>query len=87
MQLFTRRAAQMLYGNQRLQRWCFDVELLYLASQLHIPVAEVAVAWTEIPGSPVFCWYHSLSALTARLTMNAATCCELGMNAGTEMQT
>lgn len=26
------------------------MELLYLASQLQIPVAEVAVAWTEIPG-------------------------------------
>ncbi|KAK9794341.1 hypothetical protein WJX73_005618 [Symbiochloris irregularis] len=51
--LFTREAAQLLYGNQRLQRWCFDVELLFLASRLGIPVAEVAVAWTEIPGSKI----------------------------------
>ena len=50
MQLFTRRAAQALFPNQRLQRWCFDVELLFLASRLQIPVAEVAVTWTEIPG-------------------------------------
>ena len=52
MQLFSRSAAQMLYGNQRLQRWCFDVELLYLAQKLSIPVSEVAVTWTEIPGRP-----------------------------------
>lgn len=35
-QLFTRRAAAVLYSNQRLQRWCFDVELLYLAEQLQV---------------------------------------------------
>ena len=34
----------------RLQRWCFDVELIYLAQQLRIPVTEVSVNWTEIPG-------------------------------------
>ncbi|KAG1656832.1 hypothetical protein FOA52_006287, partial [Chlamydomonas sp. UWO 241] len=45
--LFTRAAAATLFGNQRLQRWCFDVELLYLAEQLDIPVAEVPVHWTH----------------------------------------
>lgn len=32
-------------------RWCFDVELIYLAKALRIPIKEVAVTWTEIPGS------------------------------------
>ena len=36
LQLFTRSAAQQLYSNQRLQRWCFDVELVYLAQQLKV---------------------------------------------------
>lgn len=49
--MFTRAAARKLFRNQRLNRWTFDVELLYLCKQLRIPVAEVAVAWTEIPGS------------------------------------
>ena len=49
-QLFSRRAAQLLYPNQRLQRWCFDVELIYLAQRLGIPIAETSVNWTEIPG-------------------------------------
>ena len=35
-QLFTRGAAQQLYSNQRLQRWCFDVELVHLAQQLKV---------------------------------------------------
>lgn len=46
----TRSAAQRLFANIRLQRWCFDVELVYLAQRLHIPVVEVPVDWTEIPG-------------------------------------
>lgn len=28
----------------------FDVELLYIAQLLKIPIAEVAVNWTEIDG-------------------------------------
>jgi dolichyl-phosphate beta-glucosyltransferase len=43
LQLFTRRAASLLYTNQRLQRWCFDVELLYLADVLGIPSTEVCL--------------------------------------------
>jgi dolichyl-phosphate beta-glucosyltransferase len=41
--MFSRHAAALLYSNQRLQRWCFDVELLYLCSRLGIPVKEVQV--------------------------------------------
>ena len=52
MQLFTRRAAISLYKNQRIKRWCFDVELIYLAKELHIPIAEVPVQWREVPGEP-----------------------------------
>ncbi len=34
--MMTRRTAQQLFSNQRLQRWCFDVELVYLAQQLKV---------------------------------------------------
>ncbi|KAI8440541.1 hypothetical protein MSG28_001784 [Choristoneura fumiferana] len=37
----------------------FDVELLYIAQTLNIPIAEVPVRWTEIEGSkvtPVISW-------------------------------
>lgn len=30
----------------------FDVELLYIAQQLNIPITEVAVNWQEIDGMP-----------------------------------
>jgi len=49
--LFTRKAAQMLFPNQHVERWAFDVELLYLAQNMGIPLVEVEVNWTEVPGS------------------------------------
>ncbi len=53
-QLFTRGAARALYSNQHLQRWCFDVELIFLAQRLGIPIVETSVNWTEIPGALCF---------------------------------
>mmetsp|Transcript_5749 Transcript_5749/g.10148 ORF Transcript_5749/g.10148 Transcript_5749/m.10148 type:complete len:346 (-) Transcript_5749:50-1087(-) len=49
--LFTRSAARIIFPVQHLDRWAFDVELLYLAQQAMIPILEVPVNWVEIPGS------------------------------------
>ncbi|XP_073997218.1 dolichyl-phosphate beta-glucosyltransferase wollknaeuel [Rhodnius prolixus] len=57
--LFTRRTAELLFHNIHVERWAFDVELLNLAEKFYIPLAEVAVNWTEIEGSkivPVLSW-------------------------------
>lgn len=60
--LFTRRSARWMFYNQRLSRWAFDVEVLKLAHRFGFPIKEVAVKWTEIPGS-------KLSVINASLTM------------------
>jgi dolichyl-phosphate beta-glucosyltransferase len=49
--MFARDSARTLFLTQHLTRWAFDVELLYLAQRLGVPIAEVGVNWTEIPGS------------------------------------
>ena len=57
--LFTRSATQKTFPNLHVERWAFDVELLYIAEKLDIPIAEVAVKWEEIDGSkivPVLSW-------------------------------
>ncbi|KAL0456699.1 UNVERIFIED_CONTAM: Dolichyl-phosphate beta-glucosyltransferase [Sesamum latifolium] len=51
--MFTRAAARKLFINIRLKRWCFDVELVYLCKLFHIPMIEISVNWSEIPGSKV----------------------------------
>jgi dolichyl-phosphate beta-glucosyltransferase len=51
--LFNRSITCPIFANQHLMRWAFDVELLYMAGQLRIPMVEVPVHWVEIPGSKV----------------------------------
>ncbi|XP_033098308.1 dolichyl-phosphate beta-glucosyltransferase-like isoform X2 [Anneissia japonica] len=57
--LLSRKAASRVFTSLHVNRWAFDVELLYIAQCLNIPIAEVAVNWQEIDGSkmvPVFSW-------------------------------
>ncbi|XP_057676715.1 dolichyl-phosphate beta-glucosyltransferase isoform X2 [Corythoichthys intestinalis] len=57
--IFTREAALRIFSSLHVERWAFDVELLYIAQRYKIPVAEVAVNWTEIEGSklvPFWSW-------------------------------
>uniref|UniRef100_A0A3B3C1M1 Dolichyl-phosphate beta-glucosyltransferase n=1 Tax=Oryzias melastigma TaxID=30732 RepID=A0A3B3C1M1_ORYME len=57
--LFTREAALRTFSSLHIERWAFDVELLYIAQCFKIPIAEVAVNWTEIEGSklvPFWSW-------------------------------
>ncbi|KAM7351538.1 dolichyl-phosphate beta-glucosyltransferase wollknaeuel [Cochliomyia hominivorax] len=57
--LLTRSAAKKLFKSLHVERWAFDVELLYLVERLNIPVREVAVNWQEIGGSkltPFWSW-------------------------------
>ncbi|XP_029426284.1 dolichyl-phosphate beta-glucosyltransferase isoform X2 [Nannospalax galili] len=57
--LLTREAASRTFSSLHIERWAFDVELLYIAQFFKIPIAEVAVNWTEIEGSklvPFWSW-------------------------------
>ncbi|KAG6879943.1 hypothetical protein C0992_009301 [Termitomyces sp. T32_za158] len=60
--LFSRSAAQQIFPAQHLPTWIFDVELLLLAKQLGIPVAEVPIEWHEVAGS-------KLNVMTASFQM------------------
>ncbi|MFZ0803691.1 MAG: dolichyl-phosphate beta-glucosyltransferase [Terriglobales bacterium] len=50
---FTRRAAHALFPLQRIERWGFDPELLYLANRLQLRVEEVPVAWAHREGTRI----------------------------------
>ena len=57
--LFPRNLAMKLFSWTHIERWAFDVELLFLAEKVGIEVLEVSVNWTEVDGSkivPVFSW-------------------------------
>jgi glycosyltransferase involved in cell wall biosynthesis len=50
---FTRPAAHALFSLQKIERWGFDPELLYLAKRLHLRVDEVPVAWAHREGTRI----------------------------------
>ncbi|CAH2244645.1 dolichyl-phosphate beta-glucosyltransferase [Pararge aegeria] len=57
--LFTRKAADICFQSLHVNRWAFDVELLYIAQKLNIPISEIPIRWTEIEGSkvtPIISW-------------------------------
>jgi glycosyltransferase involved in cell wall biosynthesis len=44
---FTRAAAQTVFSRQRVERWGFDPELLFLANKFKLRTVEVAVQWAH----------------------------------------
>jgi glycosyltransferase involved in cell wall biosynthesis len=72
---FTRRAAEMIFPLQRITRWGFDAEIIYLAHHLKLNVAEVPVAWGHDERSKIHPWrdgfYMGLDTLKIRwLSLN-----------------
>jgi glycosyltransferase involved in cell wall biosynthesis len=51
--LFHKDAAEVIFGRQRLERFGFDVEILYIAKKHGFPIAEIPVRWNHAEGSKV----------------------------------
>jgi dolichyl-phosphate beta-glucosyltransferase len=49
--LWTRGAARALFETLHIERWAFDVELVYIAARKGVRMAEVPVQWKEVAGS------------------------------------
>ena len=65
--LFTRSTASKLFGALHIEGWAFDIELIYVAESLGIPINEIDVAWTEIEGSKLI--KNKLDVITTSLHM------------------
>jgi dolichyl-phosphate beta-glucosyltransferase len=50
---FTRTAAQSLFAVQKIERWGFDPELLFLANKFGIKVVEIPIDWSHCEGSRI----------------------------------
>jgi glycosyltransferase involved in cell wall biosynthesis len=57
---FTRRAAETIFPLQRITRWGFDAEIIYLAHRAHLQVVEVPVAWGHDERSTIHPWRDGL---------------------------
>jgi glycosyltransferase involved in cell wall biosynthesis len=50
---FTRRSARTIFPLQRIERWGFDSEILFLANKFGFRVEEVPVRWADKPGTHI----------------------------------
>jgi dolichyl-phosphate beta-glucosyltransferase len=51
--MFRAQAATAIFSRQKLVGFAFDVEILYIARQLSLSIAEIPVNWVAQPGSKV----------------------------------
>jgi dolichyl-phosphate beta-glucosyltransferase len=51
--LLKNNVAKKIFELQKLDRFAFDIEILWLAEKLNYKIKEVGVMWTAIPGSKV----------------------------------
>jgi len=73
--MFTREAVELVSPHQRLERWAFDAELIFIALRLGLRVVEVPVHWRNDAESKV-------SALTDGMQMVADLAAIRRMHAG-----
>ena len=50
---FKQPAGQAIFPLQKIERWGFDPEILFLARKLHFKVKEVSVAWAHRDGTSI----------------------------------
>lgn len=65
--LFTNHVAKLLFSNLHLNRWAFDIEIIYQAESLGIHLDEVSVNWREVEGSKLI--QNRFDIVTTSLTM------------------
>lgn len=51
--LLSREASQQVFRLQRMDRFGFDVEMLFIARKLGLRIAEVPVRWNDVEGTKV----------------------------------
>jgi dolichyl-phosphate beta-glucosyltransferase len=65
--MFTREAAKKIFPLQMIERFAFDVEILFLARKLGFRIIEMPVTWKDSPLTSVSMVKDSLSMFTALL--------------------
>jgi len=51
--LFKSGTAKKIFELQKINRFAFDIEILWLAKKLNFEIKEIGIVWQEIPGSKV----------------------------------
>lgn len=60
---FTHSAAQMVFSPQKIERWGFDAEILYLGRKFGLKIEEVPVLWSHSSGTRLHPWRDGVHML------------------------
>jgi dolichyl-phosphate beta-glucosyltransferase len=66
---FTRSAARSVFPLQKIERWGFDPELLYLARKQRLKIQEIPVAWSHREGTRINPFVDGMRMLGELLTI------------------
>jgi dolichyl-phosphate beta-glucosyltransferase len=67
--MFTREAARKVFALQRIERFAFDVEILFLGKKFGYKILEMPVTWKDSPHTSVNTFRDSLSMFAALFTV------------------
>jgi glycosyltransferase involved in cell wall biosynthesis len=72
---FRREKSKIIFEQQRIKRFGFDPELLFLAQRNGLAIAEVPVRWSNAPGTTVSMWdgVRAMFFEVAKIRWNAMT--------------
>lgn len=51
--LLKKTVAKKIFAEQKINRFAFDIEMLWLAKKMNFKIKEIGISWQEIPGSKV----------------------------------
>ncbi|MEK7658532.1 MAG: dolichyl-phosphate beta-glucosyltransferase [Patescibacteria group bacterium] len=67
--LFRKDCAKKIFEMQKIERFAFDIEILWLAKNLNLKIKEVGLEWKEIPGSKIKIFHDSLEMAVSVLSL------------------
>jgi len=67
--LFKTNIAKQIFESQKINRFAFDIEILWLAKKQNLKIKEVGIVWQEIPGSKVSILKDSLEMFFSVLSL------------------
>jgi dolichyl-phosphate beta-glucosyltransferase len=53
MKLIEKNCARKIFGEQKINRFAFDIEILWLAKKNNFKIKEVGIIWEEMPNSKI----------------------------------
>lgn len=67
--LYPGNVAKELFGSLKTYGWAHDVELLYKAKLKNVPIVEMPIEWTAVPGSKIRLFKDAVTMFSEVLTI------------------